>query len=325
MKRVVWIALSTIAVVVLAVWVLIGGENGLPLTSLLCGTVDYDSVEWLIFKNVRLPRVVGALSCGALLSMAGCMMQAVFRNPLVEPYTMGLSGGASLGFAIAIVAGFGLTGVKVMAFGGALLSVVIVLGLARMTRRTAGGLLLAGIVVSIALSSVNMLIISMSMNEFSRLLFVWTVGSLDGVGANGDLWVIMVVAIVGIVMSPWGGRVLDVLSLGEETANHIGVDARKMTIIVFVVAALFTALSVDCAGMVAFVGMIVPHVVRQMVGNVHRVLLPMSGVLGGGFLLGCDVLACRVIYPEEIPVGVFTGIIGGAFFIYMLVRKEARR
>lgn len=317
--RLLYFFLSIIIVVVLLAIMLTGGENSVPLLDM--ADISTDSPEWNILVHLRVPRAMMALACGAVLSVSGCMMQAVFRNPLVEPYTMGLSGGAVVGVGVAWILGVVGMSIGIFAFLGAMFSMFIVLLLRKVVGGSIESMLLAGVVVSFVMSSVNILMYSLASHDFTPVVLYWSIGSIDAVDEDMSK-VMFVISNIVIVVSPLFGRLLDVLSVGETTANHIGVDARKISVVLFCVAALLTALSVANVGVVAFVGMIVPHIVRQLVGSVHRWVLPMSGILGGAFLLGCDMLSCRIIYPAELPVGVFSGIFGGLFFVFILAKNR---
>lgn len=321
MYRIVTLLSSFVLVVTLVVVMLTWGDYSIPISELFGGKISSDSAEWNILIHLRLPRALMALACGALLSMSGSIMQSVFNNPLVEPYTMGLSGGAVVGVGVAWILGFVGAGASLFAFIGALISMLIVLFLRQIIGGKIETMLLVGVVVSFVMSSANMLIFSLASHEFTPIVLYWSLGSLDAVDEN-FAFILFYIALFIVVLSPFLGKILDVLSAGEVTANHVGIDANRFAIFLFVFTALLTALSVASVGVVAFVGMIVPHIVKRIVGYAHCWIVPLSGILGGAFLLGCDMMACRIIYPAELPVGVFSGILGGLFFLFILLKNR---
>ena len=321
MQRIFMLILSVLFVVLLLIAMLFGGEYSVSFADIIHSKVSVDSPEWNILLRIRMPRALMALACGALLSIAGCLMQSVFHNPLVEPYTMGLSGGAVVGVGVSWLLGCVGLGASLFAFAGAIFSMLIVLLLRKVVGGSVEGMLLIGVVVSFVMSSANMLIFSLASRDFTPVVLYWSIGSIDAVDEDAAK-IMFVVAIFVVILSPLLGRLLDVLSAGETTANHVGVDARSASVVLFCVSALLTALCVANVGVVAFVGMIVPHIVRRIVGSAHRWIVPLSGILGGAFLLGCDMIACRIIYPAELPVGIFTGIFGGLFFMFVLVKNS---
>jgi len=278
------------------------------------------SVADAVFWSLRMPRVLMAVSCGILLSLCGCIMQGIFRNPLVEPYTMGISGGAVVGVSLALALGMSYYVVDMFAFIGALASVFLVL----FVRKAVGGsvvvMLLAGVMVSFATSSLSTLLMYMSTRENIMYIISWSMGSFEAVESQ-RAYVMTFFSCFCVAVSPLFGNVLNVLSLGEDTARHLGVDSRRVVVVLFIIASLLTSLCVASAGVVAFVGMVVPHVVRTIVGGNHKILLPLSGLLGGTFLVICDVLARVVVYPMELPAGIFSGLVGGVVFVILLSRR----
>ncbi|MCQ2230052.1 MAG: iron ABC transporter permease [Bacteroidales bacterium] len=274
----------------------------------------------VVFWNLRVPRVLMAVSCGAMLSLCGCVMQGMFRNPLVEPYTMGVSGGAMVGVGCAFALGAPVLAVDVMAFVGALMSMFIVLLVRKIVGGSVAVMLLAGVMVSFAASSVSTLVMYMSTRENIMHILSWSMGSFEAVDIS-RAYIMAAVAVVCVVVSPLLGNLLNVLSLGEGVARHLGVDVRFYVAALFVVSSLVTSLCVASVGVVAFVGMVVPHLMRSVVGSEHKLLLPLSGIAGGAFLVLCDVLSRVVVYPLELPAGIFSGIVGGVVFIVLLSRK----
>ena len=326
MKTVLSLFLSLAALVSVGLISLLAGENVLTLSQLLgVDTLADDSVERIILYEIRLPRMLMAAACGALLSISGVIMQGLFRNPLVEPYTMGLSGGALLGVGMATILGmvesFGSWTVTLMAMVGALVSMAVVLIFRHMTHSGQYAMLLVGVMISFATSSANMLLMSLATRDNLSQIVGWSMGTFDAVVPTGAA-VMAVVAVVVAVVSPLAGNVLNILSLGEDVAGHLGVNVRLVVSVLFVVATMLAAACVSEVGLVAFVGLVVPHVVRRLVGSDHRLLLPLSGVVGAAYMIFCDVLARQVLYPRELPAGVFSGIIGGFLFIFLVMRRK---
>lgn len=290
------------------------------MLSVNVGETFDDDMSGIVFWNLRVPRALMALSCGTLLSISGCIMQGVFRNPLAEPYTMGLSGGALVGVSVALSMGLAYVYVDVFALVGALASMLIVLVVRKVVGGSVSVMLLAGVMISFATSSLSTLLMYTSTRENVMHIISWSMGSFESVDAT-RAYGMMILSVVCLSLCSLLGNVLNVLYAGEDVARHVGVDSRFYVVLLFVLASVMTSVCVAGAGIIAFVGMIVPNLVRRIVGVEHRVLLPLSGIVGGAFLLACDVLARVVVYPMELPAGVFSGVLGGCVFIVILCRK----
>lgn len=328
MNVMVRVLLAIAAFVVVFVVSLSVGEVDNVLAKILgLNGMEFNDIDLIILKEIRLPRIVMAIGVGGLLSMSGLIMQGLFRNPLVEPYTMGLSGGAVLGVAIAFVLGvsemFGSIGVTLMALLGSLMTMILVLFLRRAMQFDINKMLLSGVMISFATSSVTMLLMSLTSRDNISQIVSWNMGSLDVADSERSYCVVAVLIVMMIVM-PIFGRVLNVLSVSESMARHVGVRTGLAVPMLFVVATIMAAVSVSLAGVIAFVGMIVPHIVKSLYGHDHRLTLPMSALCGAIFMMLCDVVARVIIYPQEIPVGVMCGIVGGVMFIYLILQKERR-
>lgn len=276
-----------------------------------------------ILFQVRLPRILAALLVGASLSVAGVILQGMFRNPLVEPYTLGVSGGAAVGITLSILFGltlpyfFPLTGL-LGAIGGIVLVYFIASSGGRLALPT---LLLSGVMVSFFSSSLIMLIMSLASPSQLQGILYWTMGSLQSVSFKG-LKVGGGVMLGGIIFAFFFIRELNALTLGEEEASWLGINVERTKKILFFLSSLLTGGAVALTGVIGFVGLMVPHLVRGVVGTDHRILLPASCLLGGSFLVGADLLARTVASPLELPVGVITGVAGAIIFIYCLrIRK----
>jgi len=284
------------------------------------------SVQYSILFGIRLPRLLLGLAVGGALSLAGTLLQGMFRNPLVEPYTLGISGGASLGVCLNIIFKWyqviGILAYPLSGFAGAMAVIVLVYLLSRHsgTLKT-NGMLLTGVMISFVSSSLVMLIMAISKSEDIHSIVFWIMGSLDmpdttliGIAVAGSL--------AGLVLAYLFCLKLNALALGEEAAFYLGINVDGTKKWLFVIASLLTGLSVSVAGIIGFVGLIVPHFMRMVIGADHRVLLLSTFLAGASFLVLCDVAARTVIAPMELPVGVITGIIGGIIFIYALGKKQ---
>jgi iron complex transport system permease protein len=281
----------------------------------------------LIFFGLRLPRVVMAGVVGASLGLVGAALQAMFRNPLAEPLTLGVSGGGALGASVAIAFGMGarvggLPVVFVAAFLGACLSVVVVYRLAR-TGATVlpGALLLAGVVMN-TVAAAGVVVIQY-FADYSRALQIlrWTIGSLDVVGFD-LIWRMLVFLVPGWVILLLLARDLHLLAVDEETAQSLGVNVRRSERLVYVAASLIVGVTVAVGGTIGFVGLIVPHAVRLLFGEDVRIVMPCSFVLGAAFLMLADAVARTVLGAGELPVGAITALAGGPVFLWLLRRQQ---
>jgi len=300
------------------------GYQPLNLTAL-----KTDPIARAVFLRLRLPRVIMAGLIGASLSMVGAALQALFRNPLADPFTLGVSGGASLGASVAIAFGLGLNlmGVPLIfiaAFVGASVSVLLVYRLARSGGGTMlpGALLLAGVVLNLS-ASAGVLVIQY-LASYGRALQIlrWLIGSLDVVGFD-LIWKMLVFLLPGWIVLIAHARDLHLLATGEEeSAASLGVDVRRTERTVFLASSLIVAVTVSVGGAIGFVGLIVPHAARLVFGQDVRVLLPASFLLGAAFLILADTLARVAISPGELPVGAITALMGGPVFLLLLKRQQ---
>jgi ABC-type Fe3+-siderophore transport system permease subunit len=297
-------------------------ETGEVLSVLMGGG---DDISRAIVLGLRLPRVVLGVLVGGGLAIAGATFQALLRNPLAEPYILGISGGASVG-AVLVLA-FGLTtagswALPLAAFAGALLAIAMVFGVANATGRAMDVrvLLLAGVVVAAFFSACITLILAMSPARTVQSAVLWIMGSLAGATWRN---VVLTAAytIPAAVMLLGLARSLNLMAIGEETAVYLGADVERVKRGALLIAALITASGVAVAGVIGFVGLVVPHAVRMFVGSDHRVLLPLSFLAGGAFLTFADLAARLVLAPTEIPIGVITAFVGVPFFLLLLRRS----
>jgi iron complex transport system permease protein len=307
------------------------GSAGLPpgaVVAVLSGRADPASVESVVMLGLRLPRIVVAVLAGGGLAVAGVAFQALTRNPLAEPSVLGVANGAAFGVILAQVFGLGggvlaALGLTAFAFAGALVAAGAVYLIAASARELAiQTLLLAGVIVGIFFSAAITVLISLV--DFNRLggVIHWLLGNLAPI-APGALALFAVLALAGFWLVASQARELTVLALGVEAAVQLGVDAERLKRRIFVGAALLTATVVAFAGPIGFVGLIVPHLLRGVVGRDNRLLLPTALVGGGVFLLVADTLARNVVAPAELSVGVITSFCGAPFFVWVL-RRRAR-
>ena len=278
-----------------------------------------------IVRELRAPRVVLGFLIGGSLAVSGASLQALVRNPLADPYLLGLSGGAGLGAVLAIALGAtGAWGVPLAAFIGTVAAVALVyrLGLAAGGRVDTRALLLAGVVVSGFAGAIMTAIIVLSPAEQLRDAFLWLLGGL-GRASWRAVAVFAGYCAVPLLVLGWSARDLDLLSLGEEAAGHLGSDVERVKRRVVAATALLTAAAVAVSGMIGFVGLVVPHIVRLGRGPLHRGLLPAAFLLGGTMLVLADVIARSALAPLELPVGVVTALVGVPLFALLLRRSLA--
>lgn len=276
--------------------------------------------------KLRAARLICAFVVGGSLAVAGAACQAALRNPLAEPYILGISGGASLGAALAIVTGVTMISeffIPGFAFVGAAVALMVVLGLSQFwTSDASSSIALAGVVVGSICSSFLMFMISISGSHEMNSITWWMLGSLQPAG-NLLLGAATAMLLVGTLVLTIFGHEVDAITFGEETAFSLGADPRLLSYLLLGVASLLAACSVAVAGIIGFVGLIAPHVIRRLFGAEHRRLFPLCMVLGGIFLMTCDTFARCIWESRELPVGVITSLLGGPFFLWILSRRRA--
>ncbi len=323
----IWISALSVILLGISILSLSIGSSEIPFNSIIPLIFEgKGTTEYSIIFDIRLPRIILGFAVGGALSLAGVLLQGMFRNPLVEPYTLGISGGAALGVCLNIVLRlhhtFGILTLPISGFLGAILVILLVysLGMRKGILRIQG-LLLTGVMISFISSSLIMLIMAISRIEDLHGIIFWIMGSLEE-----PSWLLikltLLVSILGLFISYLFCLDLNAFSLGEEEALHLGINIERTKRMLFILASLLTGCSVSIAGIIGFVGLVVPHFVRMFVGSDHRILLISSFLCGASFLIFCDTLARTIISPLELPVGVITGILGGSLFVYALTKRQ---
>ncbi len=280
------------------------------------------SLQSTIVWQLRAPRMVMGLLAGAMLAVAGGTYQGVFRNPLADPYLLGVAAGAGLGATFAIVdIGHGLstpTWTPLLAFVGAMAAVTVtwIIG-GRSMRTGVGTLILAGVAVASLLTSAQTFLQQQSSAGSITRVYIWLLGSLASVGW-GSVTLVLPYVLVCIAICVAAGRALDVMSVGEDESRSLGVPVRRIRFIVIAASSLGTAAIVSAVGLIGFVGIIVPHIVRLLVGTSYRRILPISVLFGAAFLVFADTIARTVIAPSELPLGVVTALVGAPVFVFIL-------
>lgn len=297
----------------------------LPLINHWFNAEDYTRTHQNIIWSLRFPRIVLAILVGGALSVVGATLQGFFRNPMADPYVMGVSSGAALGATIAIVSGtagfIGAFKIPVFSFLGAFLTTWIVYSLARVGKKVVvPTLLLAGVAMSSFLLSVISFLMVLNAEDIDKI-YMWLMGNF----ANKDWQNILLSApfiFIGVIILFALSKEMNAMVFGESTAQHLGINLGKMQIIILIATSLATAGAVAVCGAIGFVGLIIPHIVRIFVGPDHRILLPLSFLAGGIFMIITDTIARTLMGSQEIPVGVITALFGGPFFLYLLKKKK---
>jgi len=305
--------------------------------SLLCalrfGSVHLATADWLqvlrgggsdlarqIVLELRLPRALNGMAVGAMLALAGTLMQVLLRNPLADPYILGISSGAAVAALTGLSLGWGLLARQSGAFAGALLVMLLVYGIARADRGFAPlKLLLTGVVIAAGLNAVISLLLATSDDTSLRGMLFWMMGDLS---LTTSPLPALIAATLALLLTGALARALDVLSLGDRQAAIVGLPVVATRLGIYVGASLITAIAVTTAGSIGFVGLVVPHTVRLLWGPAHRVVVPASAFLGGALLVCADTLARTLVAPRQLPVGALTAMVGVPFFLYLMHRSR---
>ncbi|AMQ90956.1 FecCD family ABC transporter permease [Marinobacter sp. LQ44] len=298
----------------------IGSVAIAPADVLLVFLGEGSNLHRTLILELRLPRTLSAFATGGLLAVAGALMQVLLRNPLADPYVLGLSGGAAVGALLAMLAGLGGAVISGSAFAGAMLATLMVFGLAHGTGSwTPSRLLLTGVVVAAGWGAVITLMLAISpARELPGMLY-WLMGDVSYARAPWPgLGVLVLVCALVVPL----GRSLNVLARGPMQAAALGISVRPLEWLIYILASLLTATAVTMAGSIGFVGLVVPHMLRLVLGNDQRLILPACALAGGILLVLADTLARVVIAPEQLPVGVITALLGVPTFLYLLYRSR---
>lgn len=324
MRKIILITLPFL-VILSALLSLSVGEVSIPFGKIWSFLQMPDSAEYSVLTYIRIPRTLLAITIGGGLSLAGVILQGIYRNPLVEPYTLGISGGASLGITFAIVSGLATASyiaLPISGFAGAFVTIFFVYWLSlRKGAVSINRMLLIGVMTSFICSSMVMFLMSITAVENIHGIIFWTMGSLNESNEN-LINLMVVVSIVTLVLSYLFVVPLNALRAGETKAQHLGINTGRTINLLFLLTSLLTGVCIAVGGIIGFVGLVIPHITRLWAGNDYRLLLIASFLSGGIFLVLCDILARVVISPNELPIGVITGIIGGTVFITILSRKN---
>lgn len=301
------------------------GEINFSIKDLIKIYTNKQGIEYTIINNIRIPRIILGLSIGGALSLSGVILQGIYRNPLVEPYTLGISGGAALGVSITIVLGLNYLNTLILplsGFIGSLITISIIYALSVTNSRfNINKMLLIGVMISFIASAIMMLLMSITSIENLHSIIFWTMGSLDE--SNTILVKIAFYSsISGLLLSYMFATPLNALRLGKSKAKHLGINTDLSIKILFIIASVLTGISVSIVGIIGFVGLIIPHILRIIVKNDYRLLLITSFLGGGIFIIICDIIARTIIAPNELPIGVITGIIGGFIFIIVISKSK---
>ncbi|WP_125153146.1 FecCD family ABC transporter permease [Clostridium rectalis] len=300
----------------------------MPFIGTLVDVTNISNTHKLIILNIRLPRIVISSLIGAGLSIVGTSFQAIFKNPMADPYVLGISSGSALGASIAIVIGFqasflGSNIITIFAFAGAMLTTFVVYNIAKVgTKLPTNTLLLSGVSVSFLLSSLISLVMIFNREQIDQIVF-WTMGSISSANWK-QVFTLTPFVFIGSIVIFLYAKDLNLMLTGDETATSLGIEVHKVKKIILILSSVIVASCVSVSGVIGFVGLIIPHIIRIMVGPDHRVLIPFSALGGSIFMIISDTLARTLIPPAEIPVGAITSIFGAPFFIYLLIKNKKK-
>ncbi|WP_392399392.1 FecCD family ABC transporter permease [Actinotignum urinale] len=335
-KTAIWIAILFVSLIVTIVAGIIAGPVKIPVDACLnvlahhlfgaelkeANALQVNSIVW----NIRVPRVFLGLGVGAGLALGGLVLQAVVRNMLGDPYVLGINSGASCGAAASILfgigAGMGNYALQGSAFVGAFVASILVFFIARTAGRlTSIRLLMSGVAIGYALSAVtSFLIFASASAEGARSVMFWLLGSLGLARWDGSLAVVLIVVLLALILLIIVGPHIDALTVGDETALTLGINPERFRAILLVISCLLVGVIVSMAGSIGFVGLIVPHFARRMVGGVHRHVVPVAAFIGAILLVWADILSRVLLSPQEIPIGIITAMVGAPFLL-ILVRR----
>ncbi|MFW6382141.1 MAG: FecCD family ABC transporter permease [Bacillota bacterium] len=306
------------------------GSTPIPIKSTLISLFKFNGELTrfsVIIRNIRLPRVILSFLVGSSLAIAGAVFQSIIRNPMVDPYIVGISAGAGTAATIAIIYNmswtlFYFSTIPLFAFIGALITVILVYNLSKVGNKIpVMNFLLAGVATGFILDAIRSFLMVIGTNDMQQVVF-WLMGSLAGSNWR-DIRIVLPYYLIGLIPIIFYVKDLNIILLGEDNAQTLGVEVEKVKKILITGATLITAAAVSVSGSIGFIGLVMPHVSRMLIGPDNRKLIPFAAVLGGIFLMISDMLARSLMPPLEIPVGIITAIVGGPYFIYLLRKNKS--
>lgn len=330
-KRISFIVICVIATLIFAVYSatlgsypISSGEVFGILWNAITGQAQSDPTAAYIVISLRMPRILGAIACGFALAVCGTAMQSMLKNPLADPYTMGISSGAGFGAALAIIMGFEIIsggGVVINAFIFAIIPALTILFLSRFRKATPTMMILCGISLMYLFNALTQLFMLIADPEDLSTVYSWMVGSLEGIDFN-ELYIIVFIAICGSVFVQYMANQLNVMSIGDESAKTLGVNVERKRLIVLITITLMAAAVVSFTGIIGFIGLVAPHIARTIIGADNKYLIPAAAAFGALLLLLSDIVARTIVSPMMLPVGVITACIGGPLFMYLILRNS---
>jgi len=300
------------------------GEVFDSILDAILGREPSDITIYHIVVNLRMPAIVASLVCGFGLAISGVCMQSMLKNPLADPYTMGISSGAGFGAALAMIIGFELiagTGVVVNAFIFSLLPAMVVLFLSKFRNATPTMMILCGIALMYLFNAATQLFMLIADPEDLSAVYRWMIGSVDGTDM-GEASIVLIVVILGTIYVQYMSNQLNLMGLGDESAKTLGVDVERKRLILLIAVTIVAATVVSFTGIIGFIGLVAPHMVRAIIGTDNRYLIPASGFFGAFLLLVSHLVAITIVSPLILPVGVITSCIGGPLFLYLILRNS---
>ena len=330
-KRIGFIAVCAVACLLLSIYAATVGSypisSGDVFNSILdaiLGRTPEDYGIYHIVVNLRMPAIVTALVCGFGLAIAGVCMQSMLRNPLADPYTMGISSGAGFGAALAMILGIeiiGGAGTVANAFVFAILPAMVILFLSKFRNATPTMMILCGIALMYLFNAATQLFMLIADPEDLSAVYKWMIGSVDGTSMD-EAVIVLIVAILGTIYVQYMSNQLNLMGLGDESAKTLGVDVERKRLILLVVVTLVAATVVSFTGIIGFIGLVAPHMVRAIIGTDNKYLIPASGFFGAFLLLLSHLVAMTIAQPTVLPVGVITSCIGGPLFLFLILRNS---
>lgn len=300
----------------------------IPLINSFVPSEGISNSLYMIILNIRMPRIFLSAIVGASLSIVGAAFQGMFKNPMADPYVLGISSGAALGATIAIVIGIeqeilNMGIITILAFVGAVVTTLIVYNIARIGNKVPSvALLLSGISVSFLLSSIISVLMVLNKNHIDKIIY-WTLGSVSAASWN-QVIITFIITSIGIIYIWSFSKELNILSTGEETAKSLGINVERTKRNILIVSSLIVSSCVAVSGIIGFVGLVIPHIIRILLNSDYRVVIPFSAVGGAIFMISADTIARGILPPTEIPVGAVTSLIGAPYFIYLLMKYKRK-